>query len=721
MKPGAIPRPLFQPGRNCWRVERAERFRCVQDGAEYFRLVREALLAARRSVFILGWDIAAGVDLLPGTEGAGAPTRLAELLDYVARRQRGLQCHVLIWDYAAFYAVERDPFSRLRFGLGTHRRVHFGFDDHHPLGASHHQKMVVVDDRLAFVGGIDLTHHRWDTTEHATDNPLRRNLFGLTYGPYHEVQAMVDGPVAASLGVLARRRWRQRGRARLPPVAPAPRPLWPAGVAADLEDVDVAIARTEPAFAGRPAVREAEACFEDQIAAARRTLYVESQYFTNARLAEAMAERLREPDGPEIAIVGPRECEGWLEQRTMGVLRSRVLERLLESDRHGRLLLLHPVASAARAVSTFVHSKVMIADDEILHIGSANLSNRSMGFDTECDVAVDAAGDARVRAGIRAVRARLLAEHVGAAPDQVDSALGEGGRLREVLRQLGRGDRRLAALEVCADEPAGVDAIVGAADPDEPMAVSQAVDRLLPHIEAADGRSRFLTWMLPVLTLAAGLLIGWRAFGLSRWMTPAGFHELLSYGAPTADALALALAAFVAGALLFVPLELLVLLTVVVFGVRHGTLLALLGVATATAAGYLVGRAIGSVRLLPWIGRHGRRVWNQLAGGGAMTIAVLRAVPVTSAAAVNLLCGAARVPAAEYAAGTLLGLAPILAALVALGALLRRAIRDPAPPIVLAAVGAALALALFARRVRISLIARRLARRAPIGGRDDLG
>src|SRR5436190_15450176 len=86
---------LLLPGRNCWRVERADRFRCIQDADDYFRWVRQALLAARHSIFIVGWDLQA-IDLAePG--GDAAPTRLDAILAHVARRRRGLRCHVLIW------------------------------------------------------------------------------------------------------------------------------------------------------------------------------------------------------------------------------------------------------------------------------------------------------------------------------------------------------------------------------------------------------------------------------------------------------------------------------------------------------------------------------------------------------------------------------------------------------------------------------------------------
>jgi phosphatidylserine/phosphatidylglycerophosphate/cardiolipin synthase-like enzyme len=169
---------LLVPGRNCWRIERSSRTKVVQDAAEYFELVRLAVLRARRSVFVLGWDILANLDLVPGGAADGQPTCLAPLLNHIVRQRRGLECFVLVWDHSALYALERDPLTRIKLGWLTHRRVHFRFDDQHPIAASHHTKLVVVDDTVAFCGGIDLTTHRWDTVEHRVDEPLRVNSVG---------------------------------------------------------------------------------------------------------------------------------------------------------------------------------------------------------------------------------------------------------------------------------------------------------------------------------------------------------------------------------------------------------------------------------------------------------------------------------------------------------------------------------------------------------------
>jgi phosphatidylserine/phosphatidylglycerophosphate/cardiolipin synthase-like enzyme len=498
------PGTIFQPGRNCWRIARADRFRCVQDAADYFALVRGALLSARQSVFILGWDILAAVDLLPKATGAvDGPTRLDELLAFIARRRPRLRCYILIWDYAAVYALERDPLSRWRLGWRMPRHVRFRFDDRHPVGGSHHQKIVVVDDRLAFCGGIDLTGHRWDTSEHRVDEPARVNAAGEPYTPYHEVQAMVSGPAAGSLGELARDRWRALDLKRLPPLRPSPDDLWPSDVPADLTDVDVAISRTTPALDDQPAIRECEALYLDSIAAARRSIYIESQYFTNETIADALAARLAEPDGPEVLIVSPAECEGWLERNTMGTFRAGVFRRLLGADRYKRLRLVHPVASRARNVATFVHSKVMVVDESLVRIGSANISRRSMGVDTECDVAVDAAGNRQSAEGVREIRNRLLAEHLGIPADAVAAELEKGATLCGLVDAHQHGDHTLVPLELPPEtevEPS--DALRAAADPDEPI---------LSGADTLEGRrsTRWTDVVTAVLLLAGVAALLW--------------------------------------------------------------------------------------------------------------------------------------------------------------------------------------------------------------------
>ena len=139
-------------------------------------------------------------------------------------------------------------------------------------------------------------------------------------------------------------------------------------------------------------------CAEQSIASARRFIYIENQYLTSAAIGAALARRLAEPAGPEVVVVLPREEHGWLEQSSMGVMRARVLRHLLGADRHGRLRLFFPTIPALEQGCMNVHGKVMIVDDRCARVGSANLTNRSMGVDTECDLVLDAELDAAPRA-----------------------------------------------------------------------------------------------------------------------------------------------------------------------------------------------------------------------------------------------------------------------------------------------------------------------------------
>ena len=181
-----------------------------------------------------------------------------------------------------------------------------------------------------------------------SSEPLRTSA-GEPYTPYHEVQTMATGPLAAALGVLSRDRWRALGEKRLPRVAPSNEDLWPARHHAGSHGRG---RRDRPhgprGGRSQPAIRECEALFLDSIAARKQSIYIESQYFTNDTFADALAARLKEPRGPEIIVVSPQECHGWLEQNTMGAFRSGAFRRMIAADTHQRLRLVYPAASLAR-------------------------------------------------------------------------------------------------------------------------------------------------------------------------------------------------------------------------------------------------------------------------------------------------------------------------------------------------------------------------------------
>ena len=139
------------------------------DADAYFTAFRHAVSRARNSVFIVGWDIDSRVQLNPDT--AEPPLTLLPFLNDVLAHRPGLRVYALAWDFSVFFTLEREPLPAYRFAWKAHPRLSFQLDDAHPFSASHHQKIVVVDDAIAFTGGLDLTIRRWDTPAHRVDDP----------------------------------------------------------------------------------------------------------------------------------------------------------------------------------------------------------------------------------------------------------------------------------------------------------------------------------------------------------------------------------------------------------------------------------------------------------------------------------------------------------------------------------------------------------------------
>ena len=132
----------------------------------------------------------------------------------------------------------------------------------------------------------------------------------------------------------------------------------------------------------------------------------------------------------------------------MDSARARLMEALHRRDKHGRLKMYHPVTTAGAPI--YVHAKITFIDDRQLRIGSANLNNRSMRLDSECDVIIDAVqgGEATIKAAITAIRDDLLAEHLGVMPQEVTKAVAQTGSLIAAVEQLRGEERTLVPYEV---------------------------------------------------------------------------------------------------------------------------------------------------------------------------------------------------------------------------------------------------------------------------------
>ncbi|MEP7208956.1 MAG: VTT domain-containing protein [Casimicrobiaceae bacterium] len=681
---GSVPRLLVE-GRNCWRIAHARRLGLLVDGDEYFPAVRSTLAKAQRSIFILGWDIDSRMRLVPEGARDGLPESLRDFLDALVAARRSLRVYVLSWDFAMLYALEREWLPLYEFDWKTHRRLSFRLDDRHPVGASHHQKVVVVDDSVAFVSGFDLTRCRWDTAAHEHRNPLRTDGNGKPYGPFHDVGAVVEGDCARALSELARQRWkRATGRAPRRRMGKFREDAWPDGVAATLEAVDVAIARTEPAEDGHAGVAEIRTLHEDAVAMAHRSIYAENQYFTSRAVSAALAAALARPDGPELAVISPVTQSGWLEASTMGVLRARIHRELRAADTHDRYRLYCPLLPWLEPEDGClnVHSKVLVIDDALLTLGSANLSDRSMYLDTECNLAIEAAGDPRVREAIAGFRNRLLAEHLGTTTAEVAAALARAdGWLHAAIGALQvDGQRTLASADPELDPM--VDAVTpdhGVLDPEQPLDPDLIMDELVPVPEHRAGVRRRMLGLLALVLALAGLAATWRFTNLGAQL---GFDDLVRYAAwidasPVAPLL-VALA-YVAGGLMVFPVTVLIAVTTLVFGPFQGSLYALGGALLSAAVVYALGRALGRDTVRRLAGKNLNALSRRLARRGLLAMLLVRLVPIAPFSMINAVAGASHIGWRDFLLGTALGLTPGIVMTAAFVDRAIAAVRHPGP------------------------------------------
>ncbi|HMP55647.1 MAG TPA: phospholipase D-like domain-containing protein [Novosphingobium sp.] len=451
---GQVAGQVGEQSRSVWRRARASRAHVVVDAAAYFELMHDAMLEARERIMLIGWDFDSRIRLSRGRRWWNLPrrdvfpARLGAFMVWLVKRRPGLEIKLLKWNFGALKFLLRGSMIIDILRWAVNRRIDFVFDSAHPLGGSHHQKIVVIDDAFAACGGIDMTSERWDTPEHLHEDPRRRRADGRPYGPWHDVTLLVEGDAARALGDLGRRRWEAGGGQPLPPCAPQDGSAWPSRLTAEFRDVEIGIARTRAAWRGQRAVNEIESLFVEHIARARRFIYAENQYFASRRIAEAMATRLEQPDPPEILLINPASADGWLAQAAMDGARVRLLHAVGERDPASRFRVFIPYTSGGTPI--YVHAKLMIVDDEVLRIGSANMNNRSMGLDSECDVFIDAArpGNGHAMPVIRRLRIALLAEHCGIEPAEAERLLVLHGTMAAMIEAVPRRGKHLAPFRL---------------------------------------------------------------------------------------------------------------------------------------------------------------------------------------------------------------------------------------------------------------------------------
>jgi uncharacterized membrane protein YdjX (TVP38/TMEM64 family) len=337
--------------------------------------------------------------------------------------------------------------------------------------------------------------------------------------------------------------------------------------------------------------------------------------------------------------------------------RVRALAALRKAGFGNRVRLLYPKVGEA---DVMVHSKVMIVDDRLLRIGSSNLCNRSMGTDTECDLAIEA-GSEDERRRIRAVSARFLAEHLGAETAVVERMLDARVSLFTMIDRLSKPERGLFPIVDHVELPQEIaEPIEAIADPPEPLILNNGA-AYAPH--------RLRPWFTGAILFAVivAVALAWRYTGLAAWAQPEQVREVFAGFAASPWAPVFTIGAFIVGGLVFFPLTAMIAGVGMVFGAWPGLLYASVGALASACVGYLVGRIGGGSLLRRLFGPKLSEIRRRIGRQGLMTVAAVRLVPIAPYTVENLAAGAMHLKFTDYIIGTIIGLAPGLLVLTALG------------------------------------------------------
>ena len=384
------------------------------DGSEALPAIAQAVEGAHERVWVAGWHFTPELRV--------GDTTLRELLAEAAER---IEVKVLAWAGAPLplFHPDRKEVRAMRERLVAGTRIECALDDLERPMHCHHEKLVIVDGRIAFVGGIDLTTlggNRLDTPRH----PARGSV------GWHDATARVQGPAAEDVADHFAVRWSEVTGEKLA--------YDQAEAAGGLE---VQIVRTVPNNVYDHLPRGDFRILESYLRAVRsaeRLVYLESQFLWSYEFVAALEEKLRNPpaDDFRLVVVLPAHPNNGQED-TRGQLGV-----LVEADGgEGRFLACTLWQPGEDSDPVYVHAKIGIVDDRWLTLGSANLNEHSFFNDTEMNVV---AHDPEVA---RAVRLRLWSEHLGCDPAELeaDPALIVDERWRplaqEQLERRRRGDR----------------------------------------------------------------------------------------------------------------------------------------------------------------------------------------------------------------------------------------------------------------------------------------
>jgi uncharacterized membrane protein YdjX (TVP38/TMEM64 family) len=400
----------------------------------------------------------------------------------------------------------------------------------------------------------------------------------------------------------------------------------------------------------------------DSIEHAERSIYIENQFLSSIPVAQKIAQQMRRKPQLEVLAITPKSYKSPLIANTLGHERA-IIGKLLHECGPNRVRIAYPCVQNGKAsADVMVHSKVMVIDDRFLRIGSANLNNRSMGADTECDLAIEARHQ-NERENILYIRNLLLAHHCGASMDQVKAELARSGSLIAAADRLSTGGH---SLQPVRDEQSGATELDQVArevvDPDEPLQPQKFLQRLSESLPL-----RLVLTAFAVAIIILGLTALWHLTPISDLATRERVQTYLSSASESAWAPILVLGVYLIAGLIAFPVVILIVATALTFGPIYGFLYALVGVLASAMTLYLVGATLGRDLVRSLLGARWEKAKREIESKGILAVAAVRLVPIAPFSFVNLVAGACSVRISDYIVGTIIGMLPGLIVISASG------------------------------------------------------
>jgi phospholipase D1/2 len=544
--------------------------------------------------------------------------------------------------------LNRQPFQRWLFSKFTKSRIHFILDDHHPLTASHHQKLVVIDGYIAYCGGIDLTSARWDSSQHLSQDHRRLSPNGKAYPPFHDVSIRIEGKAVHHIYSLARKRWYDAGGIAVKTKAQVNSH---STLTNDFNHSIVAISRTKPSFLNHPGIREIEKLYLDLIKLSKHYIYIENQYFASQTISKALAKSLQHPHGPEIIIITTPHHEGWLEERTMGAIRNKLLSSLYESDIHHRLAVYTP---HVRGNKYTLHSKIMIIDNTYAVIGSANLNNRSMGLDSECNITLSAADNKLTQTSINNFMNELLSEHLGVKKIDIEAQFRQQRSYIKTINSLQSSEKKLSGYRTRVNDwMMNFISDIGIIDPKRPFDLEQDFDKIL-----------FTTWltnlkMIGFICNTIGLILGLYILFITSMQLHEGLIPLatLVLTSPTLISSIVFISCLMIG-LILIPFVLQVFIITNITSFWYAPLISLMTCLLSMSISYYYGKWLGP----SFINRHlivrPHIIYQRLRGTGLLPIIFTRLFLWLPFSAINIVAGSAAVKKKRFFLGSIIAMFP---------------------------------------------------------------